>query len=505
MKKQLCLLLAAMLAAGSLFSCSSGGAENGDGAEAEQTPGGSAVTDASTPAPETEPETEEHLPAPAVEDMNGAVLTIMNMTPSAFNWANTLIFASEMNGEILNDALYSREQKVEDLYNCSLEELETTNSSGGDLTRAVKAGDHTCDTCMVFDAGVSGILTQGVLLSWNNLDIDLTMPWWDSAATEQYNFYGIQAAVSGAFSLYNYSTRHCYVFNSDMLENVAAGTDLYNEVREGTWTDDRLYALGALGVSDLNGDGTMDKDNDVWGIVSSVTRHYSAMLAGAGVKYIDRDEDGVLNFAIPGNEYALNVVSKLVQLNVGNDIYTNGTSPSDIGGGAESPIFYDGRALFIAAYVGEASRMRDIEFNIGILPPPKFDETQDRYYSLVEGGAQSVLPKTLAGDDMRKAAILLNAFAYYSYLESVPAYIEQVLMTKVARNEDSSEMLRIVFDSSFYDLGTGIWSSDTKNQFTANIFAPKSDNVASLCAKIGKVIGKQLEKFTKSVMEMEGE
>ena len=80
-----------------------------------------------------------------------------------------------------------------------------------------------------------------------------------------------------------------------------------------------------------------------------------------------------------------------------------------------------------------------------------------------------------------------------------------VLMTKVARNEDSSEMLRIVFDSSFYDLGTGIWSSDTKNQFTANIFAPKKDEVASLCAKIQKVIGKQLERFTDSVLEMQGE
>ena len=78
-------------------------------------------------------------------------------------------------------------------------------------------------------------------------------------------------------------------------------------------------------------------------------------------------------------------------------------------------------------------------------------------------------------------------------------------MTKVARNEDSSEMLGIVFDTSFYDLGTGIWSSDTKNQFTANVFLPKSDNISSLCAKIEKSIDKQLERFTKSVLEMQGE
>ncbi|MCR4905658.1 MAG: hypothetical protein K6A33_06210, partial [Clostridiales bacterium] len=455
-----------------------------------------------TPAPETAPETEEQLPAPEVKNMGGAVLTIMNMTPEAFNWADTRMFAEETNGEILNDALFSREQKVEELYGCSLEELKTQNNSGADMSKAVKAGDHVCDAAMVFDASVSGVLTQGVLLPWNELDLDLSNPWWDSAATEQYNFFGIQAAVSGAYSLYNYSTRHCYVFNSDLLESSAPGTDLYSEVREGRWTVDRMYELGALGVLDLNGDGEMKTADDQWGIVSSVTRHYSAMLAGAGVKYIGRDEEGNLLFAIPANEYAQNVISKLVQLNVGNDIYTSGTN--DIGGGAESPVFYNGRAMFIAAYVGEAARMRDIEFNIGIVPPPKFTEDQDRYYSLVEGGAQCVLPKTLAGEAAAAASVLLDAFAYYSFVESVPAYIDVVLMTKVARNEDSSEMLEACFDSSFYDLGTGIWSADTKNQFTSSVFLPRNDTVASLCAKIQKTIGKQLERFTKSVMEMQG-
>ena len=504
MKKSLCVLLSLLLAAGTLClasGCSTGG-ENGDGSENPA----QAVTPSEggdeNPAPETAPETDEKLPAPPVEDMGGAVLTILNMTPEAFNWADTRMFAAEMDGEILNDALYSREQKVEELYNASLEERQTTNNGGADLTKAVKSGDHICDAAMVFDASVNDVLTQGSLLSWNELDLDLSTPWWDSAATEQYNFYGIQAAVSGAFSLYNYSTRHCYVFNSGILENAAPGTDLFSEVREGSWTLDRMYALGALGVMDLNGDGEMKPNDDQWGIVSSVTRHYSALLAGAGVKYIDRDEDGILQFAVPGNEYAMNVISKLVQINEGNDIYTSGTN--DIGGGAESPIFYNGRAMFVAAYVGEAARMRDIEFDIGIVPPPKFDEKQERYYSLVEGGAQSVLPKTLAGDDLHKAAVLLDAFAYYSFEESVPAYIELVLMTKVARNEDSSDMIRVCFDSSIYDLGTGIWSSDTKNQFTANIFLPRSDTAASLCAKIQKVIGKQLERFTKSVMEMQG-
>ncbi|MBP3294592.1 MAG: hypothetical protein J6N32_12630, partial [Clostridia bacterium] len=330
-------------------------------------------------------------------------------------------------------------------------------------------------------------------------DLDFSKPWWDSAATEQYNFKGIQAAVSGAFSLYNYSTRHCYVFNEDIMNSVAPEVNLFDEVREGTWTIDRMYELGALASLDLNGDGSILANDDQYGIVSSVTRHYSALLAGANIKYIDRDENGDLYFAIPGSEYALSAISKFVQLNTGNDIYTSGTN--DIGGGAESPIFYNNRALFIAAYVGEAARMRDIEFNIGIVPSPKYSVEQEQYYSLIEGGAQSILPKTLGTEAQHKTAVLLDAFGYYSFMESIPAYIDQVLMTKVARNEDSSEMLEIVFDTSFYDLGTGVWSADTKNTFTQNIFLPRSDTVVSHCERIGKAVSKKLERFIADISE----
>lgn len=462
----------------------------------EQTVGNDAGTVKEKASAETEPETESI--APEVQNMNGAVLTILNYTPESFNWANTQIFASDLTGETLNDALYQREQKLEQDYNCSLEELASGDVLGT-LQTSVTAGDSDFDTAMLFDAQVSNMLSQGLLMSWDELNIDLSEPWWDGAATEQYNFKGIQAAVSGAFSLYNYSTRHCYVFNEDLLTITSPETDLYGIVRDGAWTLDRMYELAELAVSDLDGDGTMTTDNDRYGIVSSVTRHYSALLAGSDVKYIERNNSGDLYFNITGNEYAIDVMSKLVRLNAGNDIFTSGTN--DIGGGAESPIFYADRALFIAAYVGEAARMRDIEFNIGIVPAPKYSEEQRSYYSLVEGGAQSILPKTLSAEAREKTAVLLDAFGYYSYVESIPAYIDQVLMSKTARSKESAEMMQLVFDTSFYDLGTGAWSAETKNQFTQNVFLPKSDTITSLCQQIDTSVNNALESFMKKLTE----
>lgn len=438
--------------------------------------------------------------APAVEDMNGAVLTILNYKPENFSWANTTILVDSANGDILNDALYNREQKVEEAYNCSIEENQPDDVVGT-ITKSVAAGDKTFDMAMVFDAMVSTVLLGDALLSWDVLtELDLSKPWWDNAATEQYNFYGIQAAITGAYSLYNYSTRHCMIYNAQLMRSLDIEDDLYGLVRDGGWTVDKLYELGTLASADLNGDGKIESKDDRYGITGTVTRFYSALLTGADIRYIDRKDDGTLYYALPGNEFALSYIEKLVSLNTGNDIYTSGTKGI---GDSDETIFPSGRALFLMDYVGNTEKLRDIEFDIGILPPPKYDTAQKSYYSLVEGGAQSILPKTVTEEDYHKIAVILDAFAYESYQESIPAYIDVLLKEKVARDADSAEMLTLIFDSSAYDLGTGVWSGETKNQFTTNIFLPKKNEAASLIAKTEQTVEKALEKFTDAVKELE--
>ena len=88
-----------LLLAAALLSCS----------DSTDTP---TVTDAAqdTTPVVTETADDGRLPAPAVTDMNGATLSIMNSTPESFNWATTTILVDEPDGETLNDALYNREQ-----------------------------------------------------------------------------------------------------------------------------------------------------------------------------------------------------------------------------------------------------------------------------------------------------------------------------------------------------------------------------------------------------------
>ncbi|MBQ7301827.1 MAG: hypothetical protein IJW77_18515 [Clostridia bacterium] len=486
MKRSVIFAQTALLLAALLISC-------GDSTKtaADTT---STVTTPVTEATETTVD-DGRLPAPAIVDMNGAELRILNSTPESFNWATTTILVEEADGDILNDALFNRERTVEELYNCSIVEVPEANADmEKKIPNAVAAGDKYFDTAMLFDARVSTILLKDCLMSWDEIkSLDLSNPWWDNAATAEYNFGGIQAAVSGAYSLYNYSTRHVYVFNNKMMAELDVDDDIYEMVREGKWTVDEMYRLGEMAVSDLNGDGVMKETDDRYGIIGTPTRHYSALLMGSDVRYIDRDKDGALYFAIDGNEYAQSVMAKFVALDLANkDIFTN--KLADINVDVDT-VFTDGRAMFCAAYVGEAAKMRGLEFDIGFVPAPKFDEGQESYHSLVEGGAQSILPRMLDEDDLTRVGTILDAFAYYSYYESIPAYIDVLLMGKVARNEDSEEMLQLVFDTSAYDLGTGIWSADTKNKYVSTIFEVSKTDIASRTEKITSGIEKQLEKF----------
>ncbi len=493
MKHSMLIAQAALLLTALLISC-------GDAADAKTD---SQQTDTAPVTEATETTVDDgRLPAPAVTDMNGAELRIINSTPDTFNWATTTILVEEADGDVLNDALFNRERKVEELYNCAIVELPEDRTMMLDkIANAVAAGDKYFDTAMVFDANVSTILLRDCLMSWDEIsNLDLTNPWWDNAATREYNFGGIQAAVSGAYSLYNYSTRHVYVFNNKMMAELDVENDIYETVRAGTWTVDEMYSLGAMAVSDLNGDGKMNENDDRFGIIGTPTRHYSALLMGSNVRYIDRDDDGALYFAIDGNEYAQSVMSKFVALDLANkDIFNDKKADINVD---INTVFTDGRAMFCAAYVGEAAKMRGLEFDIGFVPAPKFDAAQENYHSLVEGGAQTILPRMLDEADLSRIGTILDAFAYYSYYESIPAYIDVLIMGKVARNEDSEEMLQLVFDTSAYDLGTGIWSAETKNKYVSTVFQVSKTDIASKTEKFKPVIESQLEKFTTALEDL---
>ena len=131
-------------------------------------------------------------------------------------------------------------------------------------------------------------------------------------------------------------------------------------------------------------------------------------------------------------------------------------------------MFSSGRVVFAADTMYDTEKYRYFEINIGMLPSPKWDESQDRYYSITVGGVVSALPKTLPEDEKEYTGMLMEAMAFASKYDTLPAYKQIVLQGKYANYYESSEMIDIIFESQTYDLGVTVW--DIRGQYMKNIF-----------------------------------
>ena len=121
--------------------------------------------------------------------------------------------------------------------------------------------------------------------------------------------------------------------------------------------------------------------------------------------------------------------------------------------------------------------MRATEFDFGIVPYPKYDAAQDRYYSYVDGHASMMaIPLNLPNPEW--TGMLIEEMSYLSYKDILPVYYDVVLNVKMVRDEESVEMLKILFDSKVFDpayvMGLDLWIDG----WIRNIESKKSDLVS---------------------------
>ena len=80
----------------------------------------------------------------------------------------------------------------------------------------------------------------------------------------------------------------------------------------------------------------------------------------------------------------------------------------------------------------DVTNMRAGEADFGIIPTPKYEESQDAYYSMVSQHTTGLLsvPITLTGDKLSEVGMVLEALAAESHYTLIPEYIETSLKIK---------------------------------------------------------------------------
>jgi len=226
-------------------------------------------------------------------------------------------------------------------------------------------------------------------------------------------------------------------------------------VNDGRWTYDILYDAAKTAAKDLDGDGSMAYVGDVWGF-GTEDDNCLLLYNGAGERLCGLGSDGSPVITM-SSQRAASVVEKITEIQKDKLVTLNATRVtgfSDVWSECMDKNFAENRIMFNMAGMNRVTLFRSMETDFGIIPVPKFDEAQDSFYSPVDTICSNYisLPVNLA--DPERTGIIIEALSCESYYTLTPAYYETTLMGKAIRDEESRSMLKLIFDTTLFDIGS---------------------------------------------------
>jgi len=369
------------------------------------------------------------------------------------------------------------------------------------LSKAVKTGDDVYDAAIMFNNNVPRVVPQGNLLETKNLPyLDLDKPWWDSAVNA-LSIGGKGYLLAGDLLILDNEATNALLFNKKLLAAHGLETP-YALVQNGTWTFDKLSEMTKLVSKDLNGDGVMDY-TDQWGFYTYNDTLHALLVSGGGALALKDGKDiPYMSFA---EERNLLITAKAMDVMYDTESVLNisilgETNP--LAGQIGYDSFEEGRVLFYWVRMRVVEAMRNMEDDFGIIPLPKYDAAQDSYYSVVNPytGVMLGVPKT-AGDPER-TSVILEALSAESRYTLQPAYYDVALTRKFTRDEESGDMLDIIFNSRTYDIGAVYSFSNVFLDFIT-LAARENRNVMSYYEKNEVRMQAAIDKLTATFGELE--
>ena len=412
MKRTLCALLCMLLLTSSCGSTSEPVKESTDPAAQNDT------------ATESEETTETVLTAALPEvNYDGYAFTILTLKDYSRRYHLT---ADETSGEPLNDATYERNNKIYDRLGVEITTHED-DSTAAALQNAVASGDTTYSMVLPHpnaEVGLLKMVSLGLLYNQNELPIvDWSKPWWNDNARQTLSIKDTAYLASGDYSL-TCQGMQGILFNKELMTNLGITANLYELVREGKWIMDAFLPLVEVAPVDLNGDGKMTAD-DRFGILPN-NIGYCWQIA-MGQPFTAKDEDGYPRAAMQ-TERMQRIVELCCQMATSDACFVTSYSYATYESSDFKKIFTEGRTLFAALDIGGLyATLRDIEFDFGIVPFPKFDEAQDGYKTFCGAGIEGV---PIHIEDPQRTGVILEALSYYSYEYQRPVFFDIVLETR---------------------------------------------------------------------------
>lgn len=380
-------------------------------------------------------------------DFGGKTFRIVTHRPHDF-----VVEDEDVNkGNLIKDATADRNKRVEERFNCKVDVVYTAGYTEMNtyVSKNVLSGADEFDLLCAHTASVGSLVVKNLFMNWYDLpNVDFSKPWWpDDNSTElTYDGKCIVAISDFSFSSIYYS--YVMFFNKNLANTYDLG-NLYELALNGDWTYDVFYEMIKDVYVDQDGDGKQSA-GDFYGYSQIHGLAVGQWLWAFDNPTTKKDEDGIPQIAIKTDKIN-NIVNTVYDL-----LYNTQGVYYDIQDGEPNGVqmFLDRKSIFTTYIINTAlgDGLRNFEDDYGILPVPKYNENQEKYFALPGGEHTSmVVPKTIK--DTEFVGTIIEALSAESYKTVVPTFYEIALKTRYLRDSESKEVLDMVIDARTFEFG----------------------------------------------------
>lgn len=506
LKKILAFILAAQMMLGATVACT----QNED--PKETNPPKTETKAPETKAPETQaPETE------APETKFDRLSVPDDLPETTFNGQDVRILCNptEMfelfsedgeSGDNTSRAVYERNNKIESRFDVKIQVIPSGSTDNvlesQDKFRPIfQAGDYQWEIIDLWQRMSLDI--PGNHNGFYNLlevpHLNFDKPWYNKRSNDDSTFNGKMWTVTSSLSLTSMMYAYTFVYNKDLVKEFGFNPEEIDQmVFDGKWTLDKLIEMTSEFYRD-DGDGLKTPGSDIFGFGSDVQDRVIPWVTGFDERAVSPNEDRTKLEITLGSEKVYSALEKLYNFHYntkGAMAYQGGGAlPGGIGlvgaygmnNNALITDFNEGRVGFMTSVLNACySTLRDVNFEYGLMPFPKYDEAQENYYTNPNYDyTVYAIPANIPEDKLEMTAVVFEALSAESWKTVYPAYYDDALKGRYSTDENMAKMVDLIVDGIVYDYSyqTAIWMRPKLAFMFQNCLGEQNPDLASQLAE----------------------
>ena len=385
-------------------------------------------------------------------DFGGSEFTVLARKQFGYE-----IDPEESSGEWISQLIAVRNTAVESKYNVKLD-VTLIPGIWTDRTQyktAIKAaveagGDCEYDIISGAQNQINSYVTEGMFANLHgNENIDFENKWWFDGFVDNMTINNKLYFTVGDVGVTLLENMNVVVFNKTLFDENHISYP-YELVRNNQWTLENLNEISKnYTCADVNENNRTDPGDSF--VLCGGGAKLRSITTSFDIKITSPDNMGLPEITMY-NQRTVDIVDSFQSMLVSNSRAYFKDKDDDGSEVFPAEIFKDDRALMMFTLLTDINELSASSVKFGIVPFPKYDNDQQKYYTHVYETLTVYTIPVNAGSQA-ESGLILEALGASSYDNVTEEYFEKVLSLQNSDDVDSLEMLSMARENISFNFG----------------------------------------------------